>query len=54
MFAVRTQDLCPPAFAPGYPTAANVSATGFFVAALMTKPGATVRYIVGSAGAATG
>lgn len=45
-FAVRTVDLSAPRLACGFPMASNITPTGFALSALLTKPGASVRYVV--------
>lgn len=46
VFAVRTVDLSAPKLACGFPLATNISATGFLLSAMLTKPGASVFYVV--------
>jgi hypothetical protein len=46
VFAVRTVDLSAPRLACGFPLASNITPTGFALSALLTKPGALVRYVV--------
>lgn len=51
-YAVRTVDLSAPAVACGFPVATNITASGFALSALLTKPGASVWYVVLPAAAA--
>ncbi len=51
-YAVRTVDLSAPAVACGFPVATNITATSFALSALLTKPGASVWYVVLPAAAA--
>ena len=51
-YAIRTIDLSAPAVACGFPLATNITATGFALSALLTKPGASVWYVVLPAAAA--
>lgn len=52
VYAVRTVDLSAPQLACGFPTATNITATGFLLSAMLTKPGASVFYVVLPAAAA--
>lgn len=45
-YAIRTVDLSAPAVACGFPLATNITATGFALSTLLTKPGASVWYVV--------
>ncbi|PRW56113.1 hypothetical protein C2E21_5268 [Chlorella sorokiniana] len=51
-YAIRTVDLSAPAVACGFPVATNITATSFALSALLTKPGASVWYVVLPAAAA--
>lgn len=53
VFAVRTVDLSAPLLACGFPLATNITATSFALSAMLTKPGASVQYVVLPAAAAT-
>lgn len=46
VFVVRTVDLAAPQLACGFPVATNITASGFSLSALLTKPGASVFYVV--------
>lgn len=50
--AVRTVDLSAPQLACGFPLATNITATGFALSAMLTKPGASVFFVVLPAGGA--
>ena len=52
LFAVRTVDLSAPRFACGFPLATNITSSGFSLAAMLTKPGTSVFYVVLPSGAA--
>lgn len=45
-YAVRTVDLSAPALACGFPAATNITATSLALSAMLTKPGASVFYVV--------
>lgn len=46
VFAVRTVDLSAPQLSCGFPVATNITASGFALSAMLTKPGASVFYVV--------
>jgi hypothetical protein len=46
VFAVRTVDLSAPRFACGFPVATNITSSGFSLSAMLTKPGASVFYVL--------
>lgn len=52
VFAVHTVDLSAPRLACGFPVAANITSTSFSLAAMLTKPGASVFVVVLPAAAA--
>lgn len=52
VYAVRTVDLSAPRLACGFPLATNISASGFALSAMLTKPGASAAYVVLPAAAA--
>ncbi|KAL4457403.1 hypothetical protein ABPG75_012268 [Micractinium tetrahymenae] len=46
VYAVRTVDLSAPQLACGFPVATNITSSGFALSAMLTKPGASVFYVV--------